>query len=457
MMTGDEYRQSLIDGRATYFDGERVDDLAGHPVLGKTLAYAAGNYDKRRGSNDPTPLTATPKDEDELQRIMSGLHDYGLLFLATYTSLQTIRTAAARIEGLDPAYRSRIENYVDYVRDNDLRVTQCITDAKGDRTKAPKDQTDKDAYLHVVERREDGVVIRGAKLHISLASFGHELLVMPTKSMKPGEEEYSIACAVPVNAPGVKIINISFSPRVDDDRSYPHSSKVHETVEGFVIFDDVFVPNERIFLNGEFKHAAVFAHSLGLWERLANLSHMAEEAEQLVGLAQLAAEANGIDRVGHVREKIAELITYSCIMKATASAAISESTWSDEGDVFPSELYTNVGKYYGAANYHSMIRHLHDIGGGSILTAPSPADFDNPEVGPFADKYMAGKDGFSGEKRAKVFHAIRDLTADTLGGWRMVTNIQAGGGLFAQRIVMRSHFDMEHAKGLAMNLIDGEG
>jgi 4-hydroxybutyryl-CoA dehydratase/vinylacetyl-CoA-Delta-isomerase len=274
--------------------------------------------------------------------------------------------------------------------------------------------------------------------------------------MKPGEEEYAIACIVPANAEGVKIVDTTFAPRNDDARTFPISSTNHYP-EGFVIFDDVFVPNERVILDGITSHAAVFAHSLGLWERLGSLSGMADDADLLVGLAQLIAEANGLAGVGHIKEKISEMIIHATLLRATLEAAISACKMGADGTVFPDELYTNAGKYHGAANYSLMVRHLHDISGASILTVPSVADIENTEIGPLVRKYLKTMSDVDGEWRARLFHTIRDLTADRYGGWKQVINIQAGGGLYAQRIVTRKHYDLEAAKDLARAAVTGGG
>jgi 4-hydroxybutyryl-CoA dehydratase/vinylacetyl-CoA-Delta-isomerase len=194
----------------------------------------------------------------------------------------------------------------------------------------------------------------------------------------------------------------------------------------------------------------VFAHSLGLWERLGGLSFLADEADQLVGFAQLVAEANGLARESHIREKISEMIIHATLVRAALEAAISNCSFGPDGAAYPDELFTNAGKYHGAANYNLMVRHLHDIAGGSVLTAPAMADLENNEVGALVRKYMAGADGVDGEYRMRLFHAIRDLTADAYGGWKFVTNIQAGGGLYAQRIVTRRHYDLEGAKKKAL-------
>ncbi len=452
MMTGEEYKASLNDGRATYFEGRRVDDIMADKLMAEAAEVIAKGYDLlyQPGAEATRPLMDVPRSAEELKARLPLLRSVDIVANTTNQSIMTLMTAAGRIGGEHPEYAERINAWVEDAQARDIRITECITDGKGDRSLSPGKQPDPDAYTRVVERRSDGVVIRGAKLHITGASLGHETMVIPTKAMKPGEEDYAIACAVPVNAPGVKIVNTSYAPRHEDDRDFPVSRQNHMP-EGFVIFDDVFVPTERIFLNGEVKHAGQFAHSLGLWERLGGLTFMSDEADELVGFAQLIAEANGLEKVAHVREKISEMIIHATLIRASLEAAIANCTIGENGAAFPSELFTNAGKYQAATQYNLMCRHLHDISGGSVLTAPGIADLENNEVGPLIRKYMSASPNVDGETRIKLFHAIRDLTADAMGGWRYVTNIQAGGGLYAQRIVTRKHYDMEGAKRKALH------
>ena len=390
-----------------------------------------------------------PTSAAELREKVDLVHHAGMMAHVTYTSIMTLATTAGRLQDTAPQYIERIQGFIEEAQQRDIRITQCITDAKGDRSRPPAKQDDPDAYVHVVDRSPDGVVIRGAKLHITAASLGHELMTIPTKAMKAGEEDWSIACMVPVNAPGVKIINTSYFPRHEDLRDFPISGRT-STPEGFVIFDDVFVPTERVFLDGEVASAATFAHSLGLWERLGGLTGMADGADVLVGLAQLMAEANGLAGQAHVKEKISEMIIHATVVRACYEAALAHSQVGPFGAAFPDELYTNAGKYTGAAAYNMMVRHLHDIAGGAIVTAPSRADLENPDVGHLARKYMSTREDVDGEYRTRLFHVIRDLTADAYGGWLQVTNIQAGGGLYAQRIVTRKHYDLDGAKQAAL-------
>ena len=451
MRTGQQYKEALADGRLTYFEGKQIDDLETHPILGQTVDATAAGYDRfyDPAPDATSPLMTVPRSADDLREMIPVLHTAGMMAHLTYTSIQTLKTAAGRMTDSKPEYIERIDHFIDEAQRDDVRITQCITDAKGDRSRPPARQDDLDSYVRVVGRQRDGVVIRGAKLHITGASFGHELLTIPTKAMKAGEEDWSIGCSVPVNAPGVKIINTTYAPRHDDVRAFPVSGQRHYP-EGFVIFDDVFVPHERVFLDGETHYAAVFAHALGLWERLGGLSAFVEEADELVGLAQLVAEANGTAGIGHVKEKISEMIIHATLIRATLEAAIEHCSIGPEGAAFPNELYTNAGKFHAAANYSAVVRHLHDIAGGAVLTSPVPTDFENPDVGPLARKYMSTRHDVDGEYRARLMHTIRDLTADSYGGWKFVTNLQAGGGLNAQRIVTRRHYDLDGAKQKAL-------
>ena len=449
MLTGDQYRASLADGRKIYHRGKLVEDVTTHPTFAGQVDSAARGYDLRYSSaaGAENEFLAAPKSIEALRKRTET--DTDILTGVTWASAMTMLSAADRIESRRPQGAAAMRAYVQELQRRDLRIVECITDAKGDRSLPPAKQADPDAYLRVVERRPDGVVIRGAKLHIALAPVAHEMLVIPTKAMKPDEGDYSIACGVAVNAPGVKIVNGGTQSPDADPRDHPFAAEQFAS-HGFVIFDDVFVPNERVFLDGETDCAAAFAHSLGLWIRVEGLVGMANQADVLVGLAQLIAEANGLEKMAHIKEKIADMVIHATLLRATLEAALSKSEKLSDGTVVPNELYANAGKYLGAAEYNTMIRHLHDIAGGSVLTVPSMLDMDNPDTGPLIRKYMTGKAGLDGEYRLKLFHAIRDLTITPTGVYQTVVKLLSGGGLYAQRIVTRGRYDMERAKRVAM-------
>ena len=450
MMTGDEYKKSLVDGRATYYKGQRVLSLPDHPVLGPVVDRLAAEYDRfaEAASGGATSPLSVPRSAEELRARIDERDDTSLLAHITSTCVMTLVTAAARLDS--PAVSERVESFIEDAQRRDVRITECITDGKGDRALPPGAQPDPDAYTRVVERLPDGVVIRGAKLHITGASLGHELLVMPTKAMKAGEEDYAITCVVPVSAEGVKIVDTLNNPYPGDEESYPFSSRNYFP-EGFVIFDDVFVPHDRVFLDGGTREASVFAHSLGLWERAGGLSVLAERSEVLVGLAHLAAEANGLLKVPHIKDKLSGLMLQATLIRSALDSAITHCKVGIGGAVFPDELYTNAGKLYGASHYNDMTREVWDICGGSLATAPLVSDLANEDVGPLIRKHMRG--AVDGEYRLRLLLAIRDVTALNYGSWRAITALQSGGGLHAQRTVLRKHYDIDAAREKALGLI----
>ena len=457
MMTGEQYKESLKDGRYTYLDGKRVTDPANEPRLKAAVEAAADVYDSFH-SDDPdafNPIYVMPKSIEEFRErerlLAKGKGDMTLG--TTGVILLTLVTAAPELAKLKPVYREAIYEYIAYARKNDLRCAESITDAKGHRKLRPTKQSDPDFYVHVVDRTSDGVYINGCKMHISGSSVGHEQVVLPTKAMRPGEEEYAIACAVPVNAPGVSVIDTTYAPYGEyDSRNFPVSGH-RSSPEGFVIFDNVFVPNERIFLDGEVQQAAVLAHSLGLWERAAGVTHGGAGLEREVGLAALLAEANGVENEPHIKDALATLVIHSTMCKAAGEAAMANGQQNEDGILTPSPLYISALKYYKNEFHAKLLDILHDIAGTLTVNAPTFADLEHPDLHDGLEAMLATST-LSAEQRLRLFHYLRDTTADAYGGWAFATGQLAGGGQHAQRLVTMRHFDMQHAKSLARRILE---
>ncbi|MCC7363102.1 MAG: 4-hydroxyphenylacetate 3-hydroxylase [Dehalococcoidia bacterium] len=454
MMTGDQYRASLRDGRALFIEGERVEDPATHPLLKTAVDAAAAVYD-RFYSPDPeaySPIYIIPhNDEEQKERVEKLKGGTDMSAGTSSVSVLALATAAPDLAKAKPEYRQRIYDFIDYVRKNDLRCAEAVTDAKGNRKLRPLQQDDPDMYVHVVDRNADGVFITGCKMHISAAPIEHELVVFPTKAMRPGEEAYAISCSVPANAPGVSMINTTYAPHGEDLRHFPVSARINSP-EAFIVFDRVFVPNERIFLDGETEHAATLAYALGLWERAGGGVHAREGEDRLVGLAALAAEAAGIADEPHIHDKLSTLMIFATMCRAGHEAAWSNATTNADGNLMPSTLFISATKYYHAQFHDQMVDILHDIAGALVVNAPTLADYDNPELRGVLDELFAAP-GFSAEERLRLYHYIRDTTADAYGGWGSVTGKQAGGGQYAQRLVTMRNYDMERAKDLARKAV----
>ena len=460
LKTAADYVASLRDGRVTYWDGERIDDITGHPRFRVPIAVASRDYDyddaslgELRGYTTEEGGRAhriyqVPRDEADLARRVELMNHTSIVGLVSgvYMALMSVKDA---VEKVNPQYARNIEAMYRHARDNDLRAAEVITDAKGDRKRKAHEQDDPDLYLRIVERRNDGIVVRGAKLHITGASLCHELVVMPTKGMLQDETDYAVSFSIPVNTKGVKIINRSFAPAELNEFDYPASAH-HSIPEGFVVFDDVFVPWERVFLAGEVQLASLFAQSLGLWERTGGVVDAVRVSQILVGLAQLVTEHQGKDRDPVAQNSVAELINFAEMLRMSLDHACRHYERTPSGMIHPNTLAINVAKYYWASNYHTMIRHLHDVSGGLVITLPQEADLRNEESGRYLRKYLRSVPGAEPETRMRVYNLIRDLTADAYGGWQFVVALQAGGGLNAQRIMMHRTYGMAEAKAKAL-------
>ncbi len=460
LKTAAEYVESLRDGRVTYWDGERIDDITTHPKFRVPIKVASRDYDRSDAARrevmtyrdedggESHRVFQIPRTEADLARRVELMSDMSIVGGVTgvFMALMSVRDAVAEV---NPQYAANIERMYRYVRDNDLRAAEVITDPKGDRSRRAHEQDDPDLYVRIVKRTDEGIVVRGAKLHITAASLVHELVVMPTKGMRQDEHEYAVSFSVPVNAPGVSIINRSFAAPELNAFDYPASGH-HSMPEGFVVFDDVFVPWDRVFLAGEVQLASRLAQSLGLWERTGGLVGSVDTSRLFVGLAQLVTEMQGKERDAICQNTIAELICYAAMLRMSLDYACKHYETTPSGMVHPNALAVNAAKYYYAANYHDAVKKLHDLAGGLVLTLPAEADLRNEASGRYIRKYLHTKDSVDVETRMRVYNLIRDLTADAYGGWHLVVALQAGGGLSAQRVMMNRIYDMAGAKAAAL-------
>jgi 4-hydroxybutyryl-CoA dehydratase/vinylacetyl-CoA-Delta-isomerase len=444
LTTGSDYLASLADGREIYYDGTLVRDVASHPRFRTAAGRVAATYDSEfavgRAGQPPRPEDLIEQTSPAAQKDMTR-H-------TTTTALLAIQSTATRLRTALPARATAMQAFVDRAIAGRRRCALCITDAKGDRQQAPGKQEDLDQYLHVVDQRGDGIVVRGAKLHIRGAALVHDLIVLPTKAMKHGEEEWAVAFAVPVSSPGIRILNVVPGPAAEPGdhttRFFPFSWDRNDPI-GFVVFDDVFVPWDRVFLCGETEYSAVLLHNFGPWERITSANMLLGDADLFVGLGQLLAEANGITRFSHVKDKLSELILY-----ATTIRGLVEAAWANpdpRAEVrSPSELFTNTAKHYACANVGNMITILQDLAGGAIINAPLPGDLQEPQTAPWVRKYMRGAAGFDGEYRTRLMWAVRDIVADSFTGHWLVTQLQGGGGPQAMRLLVRKSFGMAKAR-----------
>lgn len=473
LRTAQQYVESLRDGRTVWFRGERVGDVATHPVIARAIRHASVDFEL---ADDPShrdlavvdgtdPFSRyflEPRSTDDLadrarliETATAECHTLVPLIKEIGTdALFALRRVGRRLDAaLGTSDRSdRIAAYFAHCRDGDLAMSVAQTDVKGDRSRGPSGQTDPDSYLRIVDRTAEGIVVRGAKVHTSCTPNANELIVLPTRAMGPDDADWAVSFAVPVDTPGLVLVASPYGSHPGDDFDSPISAD-RLMMETTTIFDDVFVPHERVFLDGQHAAAGPLALAFVDYHRFTAIAYKLPLVDALVGSAALMADLNGIGRAGHVREKLTWLIAYAETLRALVEASARRGAPDDAGVFVPDPLTVNIAKSHFAHGFHEALQHVQDLSGGLLVTAPSGADFQNPATGDLLRKYLAGRDGVDGETRIRAMNMVSDLTTREFGGYHAVLAIHAEGSLEAEKLLISRAYDparvVEYAKRLA--------
>jgi aromatic ring hydroxylase len=459
--TAQQYLDGLRDDRVVYYRGERVHDVVGHPELGiaarhGSLDFAFAEEPEQRElavTDGHSTYYHLPRTAADLRR-RSALIEQATAYAATLVilvkeigtdALFALHRVAHGTEGYE-----RVEAFYRHCRDGDLALAVAQTDVKGDRSQGPAGQADPDLYVRVVERRPDGVVVRGAKVHTSCTPNVDEVIVIPTRALREGEEDWAIAFAVPVATPGVKLYCSDFLHADADPFTRPVSSR-HKMIETLTVFDDVFVPNERVFLDGDVRRAGELALTFVEFHRFTAVSYKLPLVDALVGLAILLAEANGIARASHVRDKLVALVGYAETVRALTHLAAERCRVDPAtGIAYPDPMTTNIAKWTFARDYHAAVEKVIDIAGGLLVTGPGGDDWRSGEVRPVLEKYLAG--AVPAERRLALLNLASDLLAREYAGYQSVLAIHAEGSLEAEKLMIWRSYDAEAATAYARRL-----
>jgi 4-hydroxybutyryl-CoA dehydratase / vinylacetyl-CoA-Delta-isomerase len=471
--TGDQYRQSLVGRNVEiYASGARIAEVTTHPITVPGVNAIALLYDL---SQEPelealmqarSPITGAkmhrychlPQSSDDLlQKIqaarkaaeispISGLASWGVdllsaLSIVTYTMQQDLGTP----------YYERFLHYLQAYQAQNLWSAVGVTDVKGDRRLQPSEQEDPDLYVHIIERTNAGIVVRGAKAHTTGAPVAHEIIVIPTRALRASDQDYAVAFAISPDTPGLKMICRAGSSVQDESLDAPMSGRF-SLVETLTIFEDVFIPWERVFMCGEWGYAGRLVELFATYHRHTYAGAKAAMLDLLIGAAALAAEYNGVAGAHHVQEKLADLMQASALIYAAGVAAALASTTAGPGTAVPDPVAANAGKNFSGVKFYDALRMVHDIAGGLVVTMPAEADYQSPITRPYLEKYFKGAKGIPTLDRLKLFKFIRDLTASDFGGMWMVESLHGGGSLEAEKIAMRAHYPLDHTKGLVRAL-----
>jgi aromatic ring hydroxylase len=467
LRTASEYVDSLRDGRTVWFRGTRVEDVTRHPVIARGVRQACVDFEL---AHDPAMAAlavvdgnsryfAPPRSVEDL-RLRSALIEASTARGRTIVPLvKEIGTdalfALSRIAaGVDERHdrSERVAAFFAHCRDNDLAMSVAQTDVKGDRSLTPSRQPNPDAYLRIVDKSAEGIVVRVAKVHTSCTPYANELIVLPTRTMGEHDADWAVSFAIPVDTPGLSLVASPYGAAVDASNFDAAISSRHTMIETVTIFDDVFVPWERVFRAGEHEHAGPLALAFVDHHRFTAISYKLPLVDALVGTAALLADCNGITKAGHVREKLTWLISYAETLRALVETAANRGEPDSVGIFVPDPLTVNIAKSHFAHGYHTALQHVQDISGGLLVTAPAGEDFDNPETGDLLRRYLAGRDGYDGEARVRAVKMAADLTTGELGGYHAVLAIHAEGSLEAEKLQTFRTYDPSRVVAYARQL-----
>jgi aromatic ring hydroxylase len=349
-------------------------------------------------------------------------------------------------------YNQRFKEYLRYWQKNDIVGSCAQTDVKGNRALRPHQQADPDLYLHVVERRDDGIVVRGAKNHITAAAVAEEIIVLPTRMLTPEEDEYSVAFALPGDWDGVKLVT-----RASSHKRENFSCPIGDfgDVENFIIFDDVFVPNERVFLGGgkgEHAFGGWAALLFALFHRHSYTGCKPASSEIILGFSALVTDYSGIGDAKHVQSKLADLISVSELVYAAGIAAAYKATKDDSGTMVPDPVFCNVGRKHAGKNYYHELEILADLAGGLPATLPHEADFYDESIGPLIQKYIKRKEDVPSEDVYKLYRTLSDMLCSSIGGVSAVAGLHGGGSPQMEDVAILKGYDLELRKKIAKYL-----
>lgn len=468
--TADQYKESLKDGRKVYIRGERVADITRHPILGITCDTIAAGYELS-ASEDPAvrglftaphPKTGepisryfiTPRNRDDLSNrtkmIQTSMALTGGLPFGKDIGTDCLNAAFVVAGQMgNKRYQENALNFLEHLRTHDLHTCGAVTCVKGDRSKEPSQQKHPDYYVHVVDKQKEGIVVNGAKIHITSAPAANEIIVVPTRQMRENESDYAVSFAIPANTPGITFICRSGRGRWSD-HEFHADRPVRELTEAMIVFDNVFVPWERVFLCGEWQYSMLIAYTFATFHRFTAISYKVPLVEVMAGCAVAMAKMNGLFKVGHIRDKLADIAAYVETLRALANAAAQDPVMYGEIAV-PNPLIANMAKLHFASKYHDFVRLIQDISGGILATCPDKKDWENPEIHGYLDHYLGGSERYSTLDRLMMIHETMRHVCSHEAAFHEVTTVHAEGSMAAQKmmILAESPLDKYEARAKA--------
>ncbi len=476
MMTGEEYVESMRKlNMQIYMFGKKIENPVDDPILRPSLNSVKATYDLAQDPQYEDLMTAvSPYTGERINRFLN-IHQ-STTDLMNKVKMQRLlgqQTAACfqRCVGMDAfnatfsttyeidqkygtSYHQNFLAYLKMCQEKDYTIDGAMTDPKGDRGLAPHAQEDPDMYLHVVERRPDGIVVRGAKAHQTGIINSHEVIVMPTISMGPDDKDYAVAFACPTDAEGILMIigRQSCDTRKTEGTTIDVGNSEFGGVEALVIFNDVFIPNDRIFLNGETEFAGMLVERFAGYHRQSYGGCKVGVGDVLIGAAAVAADYNGVPKASHIKDKLIEMMHLNETLYCCGIACSAEGHPTASGNYIIDLLLANVCKQNVTRFPYEIARLAEDIAGGIVVTAPSEADFRSPVVGQYVEKYLKAGKGVTVENRLRILRLIENLCLGTAAVGYRTESMHGAGSPQAQRIMISRQGNLPMKKELAKKI-----
>jgi 4-hydroxybutyryl-CoA dehydratase/vinylacetyl-CoA-Delta-isomerase len=474
LKTAEQYRNSLRKLKLkVYFFGEEIKNPVDFPLTKPSQNSVALTYELAHDPQYSDLMTAKshlngekinrfthiPQNSEDLVKKVKMLRLLGQKTGACFQrcvgmdALITLSSLTFEMDQkLGTPYYERFNEYLKYVQSEDLVCNGAMTDVKGDRSLRPSQQADRDMYVRVVEKLEDGIVVRGAKAHQTGAINSHEIVVMPTTAMREEDKDYAVSFSTPSDAKGVLHIigrQASDTRRLEGGEIDVGNAKYGVAGhEALVVFDDVFVPWERVFMCGEHEFSGSFVERFASYHRQNYGGCKAGVGDVLIGAAATIAEYNGVPNASHVKDKITEMVHLNETMYACGLACSYEGYRLPSGTYFVNPLLANATKHNVTRFPFEMARLAMDIAGGLVATLPSEKDLKNPEIGRYVEKYMKAKMSIPTKDRMRMMRLIENMVL----GVGLIESLHGAGSPQAQRITILRHADLEAKKRLSKDL-----
>lgn len=475
MKTAKQYKDSLRNlKRVVYLFGQRVANVVDHPIIRPSMNAVAMTYELAQRAEFSEIMTATSHLSGERINRFTHIHQSveDLIWKSKMGRLLGAHTGCCfqRCVGMDAlnalsivtydedalhktTYHERFKEYLAYVQKNDLTCDGAMTDPKGDRSLPPHRQGDPDLYLRVVDENEDGIIVRGAKIHQTGALNSHEIIVMPTRKLLEADKAYAVSFAVPSDAPGITYIlgRQSCDTRKLEKGKLDQGNPFFGGHEAMIIFEDVFVPWERVFMNGEYGFSGALVENFASYHRQSYACKVGV-GDVLIGASGTISEFNGASGASHIKEKLIEMTHLNETLYCGCIACACEGRQAPSGTYFVDPLLANVHKQNITRFPFEISRLAQDIAGGLMVTMPSQQDLESEETGPLVRKYLVGQNEVPVENRMKILRLIENMTLGSAAVSYLTESIHGAGSPQAQRIMIGRLSRMDQKQLLAKRL-----